>query len=131
MTNTQALSPAAAAFIVALARLEARKAELERLLADAAVSSAPVALHSGAAARFREQMQDLSHAMAKAAAVANSGPAEAFRQVVTRVTVHPNYELEISGNLAPLLGVQMVAGDRSERLPPESPIIPFVIKAAA
>lgn len=69
--------------------------------------------------------------MAEAAAVADSGPAQAFRELVTRVTVHPNYELEISGNLAPLLGVQMVAGERSEHLPPESRIIPFIIKAAA
>lgn len=119
------LTPQAIAFIQALANAAARRDH------EAEAVGAPVALHSGAVALFREQMQDLSRSMAEAAAVADSGPAQAFRELVTRVTVHPNYELEISGNLAPLLGVQMVAGERSEHLPPESRIIPFIIKAAA
>lgn len=56
----------------------------------------------------------------------------ALRTMVTTVTVHRNYELEITGNLAPLTrGEEMVAGERLDCFPPATLVIPFIIKAAA
>lgn len=70
--------------------------------------------------------------LAQATAAGDTSPAAAFREVVTQVTVKPGYEIEITGNLAPLtLGGTMVAGEGCERFPPRGPAIPFIIRAAA
>ncbi len=56
----------------------------------------------------------------------------ALRKMVTTVTVHRNYELEITGNLAPLTrGEEMVAGEGLDCFPPATLVIPFIVKAAA
>lgn len=56
----------------------------------------------------------------------------ALRTMVTTVTVHRNYELEITGNLAPLTrGEEMVAGEGLDCFPPATLVIPFIVKAAA
>lgn len=114
-----------------IARLEARKATLEGLLQEAEASTAPATIHSASVARFRAQLKSLAQEIKKTAVRGNMGPAEAFRKLVTQVTIHPNYEVEITGNLAPLLGGQMVAGEGLGHNPPNQPRIPFVIKAAA
>lgn len=115
-----------------IVRLEARKGELVALVAAAEAAERPVFLFSGAVARFREQLSDMAENIPEAAGRGHSGPQSAFRRLVASVTVHPNYELEIAGDLAPLLGVSMVAGDRLERNPQTPPdSIPFIIKAAA
>lgn len=115
-----------------IARLEARKSELVALVAAAEAAERPAFLFSGAVARFREQLADMAANIPEAARRGHGGPLSAFRRLVASITVHPNYELEIAGDLAPLLGVSMVAGDRLERNPQTPPAsIPFIIKAAA
>lgn len=114
-----------------IARLEARKAVLEAQL-RASPPPAVVTLHGNAVARLRGQLDDLVEVLAQATAAGDTGPAAAFREVVTHVTVMPGYEIEITGNLSPLtLGGTMVAGEGCERFPPHGPAIPFIIRAAA
>lgn len=114
-----------------IARLETRRQQLESVLAAANAAVEPIKLHTGAVQRFRRQLDELAHTIADASGRGHAGPAEAFRSMVTRVTVQPNYDLEIAGNLAPLLGGLMVAGERFEHTPPAVPVVPFIIKAAA
>lgn len=114
-----------------IARLETRARELSTALEAASVAGEPIQLHTGALSRFRAQLRDLAATISDASARDKSAPAQAFRQIVTRVTVQPNYELEIAGNLAPLTGVMVVAGEGFGHNPPASPVIPFIFKAAA
>ena len=114
-----------------IARLEARKAALEGMVQEAEAGSAPVTIHSRSVARYRAQVRALAQEIEKAAVRGDMGPAEAFRKLVTSVTIQPNYEVEITGNLAPLLVGQVVAGDGLGQTPPNQARIPFVIKAAA
>ncbi len=115
-----------------IARLEARKAELEAHLRLAGASHAPLSIHPGAADRMRRQIASLSTEITAATASGDTAPALAFRQMVTSVTVNPNYELDITGDLAPLIrGGSVVAGERFEQSPPAAPVVPFIIKAAA
>ena len=106
---------------------------LETLLAQAGTAVAPVALHTATAKRFAADMAALGQAITEAQAEGDATLTAALRTMVTTVTVHRNYELEITGNLAPLTrGEEMVAGDRLERNPQTPPdSIPFIIKAAA
>lgn len=114
-----------------IAKLEARKVILESQV-RAAEAPAAVTLHTGAVARFRDQVDTLAATLAEATAMGNTAPAEAFRQVVTRVTVQPDYQIEITGNLAPLfVGGGLVAGEGSERHPPTAAVFPFIIRRAA
>lgn len=116
-----------------IARLETRRAELEALLRRAAEAREPVVLDIGATALFRRQIADLATVVATAQAAGDTELAGTFRQLVTRVTVHPNYELDIVGDLAPLVGGgPVVAGEGFERSPPAPvTVIPFIMKAAA
>ena len=115
-----------------IARLELRKAQLETLLAQAGTAVAPVALHTATAKRFAADMAALGQAITEAQAEGDVTLTAALRKMVTTVTVHRNYELEITGNLAPLTrGEEMVAGERLDCFPPATLVIPFIIKAAA
>lgn len=115
-----------------IARLELRKAQLETLLAQAGTAVAPVALHTATAKRFAADMAALGQAITEAQAEGDATLTAALRTMVTTVTVHRNYELEITGNLAPLTrGEEMVAGERLDCFPPATLVIPFIITAAA
>jgi DNA invertase Pin-like site-specific DNA recombinase len=115
-----------------IARLELRKAQLETLLAQAGTAVAPVALHTSTAKRFAADMAALGQAITEAQAEGDATLTAALRKMVTTVTVHRNYELEITGNLAPLTrGEEMVAGERLDCFPPATLVIPFIITAAA
>jgi len=77
-------------------------------------------------------MAALGQAITEAQAEGDATLTAALRTMVTTVTVHRNYELEITGNLAPLTrGEEMVAGERLDCFPPATLVIPFIITAAA
>lgn len=79
-----------------------------------------------------EQVAQFFQAITEAQAEGDTTLTAALRTMVTTVTVHRNYELEITGNLAPLTrGEEMVAGERLDCFPPATLVIPFIIKAAA
>ena len=74
----------------------------------------------------------LGQAITEAQAEGDTTLTAALRKMVTTVTVHRNYELEITGNLAPLTrGEEMVAGEGLDCFPPATLVIPFIVKAAA
>lgn len=108
-----------------------RRAGMKKL-AEAGTAVAPVALHTATAKRFAADMAALGQAITEAQAEGDATLTAALRTMVTTVTVHRNYELEITGNLAPLTrGEEMVAGERLDCFPPATLVIPFIIKAAA
>lgn len=112
--------------------LEARQTALRAELAATAAAQ-PLMLHSRAHEILKAQLASLGETIRQAAAMGNSEPASAFRTLVQRVTVLPDYELEITGDLSPILaqdgGLMLVAGEGCERSP--RPVLPFVLRAAA
>jgi len=92
-----------------LGTLEARRAELEQLLASADDAGDVVTLHPGAPARWRKLVEDLqAHLVAEDGAAERQAAREAFRALVRGVHVIPleargAYRLEIQTDLAPVL----------------------------
>ena len=102
-------------------RLKELETEERQLRTDLAApeSAAVVALHPAALVRYRQQIERLHQELAEAPEAAQS-----IRELVERVTVWPDYRVQIAGRLATLLemplhtgGVQVVAGERYSRHP--------------
>jgi hypothetical protein len=112
--------------------LEARQGALRAEL-QAPAEGEPVMLHTRAHEILKAQLASLGETIHQAAAMGNTEPATAFRTLVKRVTVMANYELEITGDLSPILaqdgGLMLVAGEGLERSP--RPVLPFVLRVAA
>jgi site-specific DNA recombinase len=104
-------------------RLKELEAEEKRLKADLAAAAVPqvLTLHPTAIARYRAQLETLESEIAKTAE-----PSQALRDLIERVIVRPNYEIEIVGRLAELTGIPaypsrrgglLVAGERFAQSP--------------
>lgn len=103
-------------------RLKELEAEERALAAELAAprTAEVVSLHPQAIARYREQLEQL-----QAELTADAGTMTQIRALIARVTVHPNYTLDIEGRLSQLLGIPLyptsggvvVAGERIERSP--------------
>ena len=119
-----------------LRQLETRRADLEAELASITAGDAGadvVQLHPGTATRYRQLVEQLQAAVGEISADVdvertNENARAALRALITGVRVIPaegrgNYDLELEGDLAPLLAIgggarlEMGAGGRSHRQP--------------
>lgn len=106
--------------------LEAKKRALESDLAEAAETPA-LTLNTHTAARFRAQLAGFAGTMAAAAREHDDETVIAFRQLVRRVTVMPDYALHLDGDISPLFsGGYAGSGRGIQALPP----MPFTLSLA-
>jgi site-specific DNA recombinase len=111
-----------ATVILAPARLELSRIEAELTLAE--TDTNVVELHPQAVQRFKQNIEELAHALCDKDALPAIDIAETFRSLVECVVVHPRnpgeeYTVNIRGYLAGLMGItpsalSMVAGDGLE-----------------
>lgn len=99
-------APASQTLLAELTRLEERKAELETVLSEP--EARPYSLHPNAAGLYRQKITDLASALQDA----ETGPEAraSIRDLVEQIVLTParergpkSFELEVEGDLAPLL----------------------------
>lgn len=105
--------------------LEAEKLDLEQRLA--ALEPRVIGIRTGALARYREQLADLARSVTEAGQEA----VDAFRALVGRVTVHPDYRVAVTASLAPLIDVQGLYAGSGRPINAETPTCCFEFTVAA
>lgn len=82
------------------ARIKELEAEQDTLRAQLAIAEKPdvITLHPTAITRYREQLANLS------AAITDEDSMKAFRDMIHKITVWPDYKIEVQGKLEALTG---------------------------